>query len=64
MEAYPPLEGEAFHVGELVLWWGVRERRDLNRAALWRLMKEPFYPGLTVRAQSTCSRVACMPERA
>jgi uncharacterized protein (DUF1697 family) len=56
---YDLLEGERLHAGGLALYWGVRDRRDINRSALRRhIMAEPFYRSLTLRTSGTCARLA------
>lgn len=61
VDEYNLIKGERLHVGKLGLYWGVREKPDINRSALKRhLMKEPFYRRLTLRTSGTCARLAVM----
>ncbi|MDD6693272.1 MAG: DUF1697 domain-containing protein [Olsenella sp.] len=58
---YGLLEHENIHVGGLALYWGVRDRADINRSALKRyLMGERFYSDLTLRNSNTCERLASL----
>lgn len=58
---YDLLEHEDIHVGSLALYWGVRDRADINRSALKRhLMGERFYSDLTLRNSNTCERLASL----
>lgn len=58
LESYKLLDGEHIVMGNLALYWGVRDRSDINRAALKRhLMNEPFYQDLTLRNSNTCEKL-------
>ena len=58
-----PLVNEIVSFGEKVVFWGKYTEKDYARTAYHRLLlKEPFYPRITIRSGSTFDRIAGMLE--